>query len=158
LNASNGDTLLCVPSALAPDSIDFRGKSIELRSTNAIARGANTTTLFANGARLSAPESIALAGTLNIPTGAGISLASDQGISIGGNTFVSLGGSILAQNDGTPVANSPSYTQADVAQLARSLTGWTYPTAPGGAPGMNSSMAISQASVSMNASLRPSSM
>ena len=104
MDASNGDTLLCAPSALAPDSIDFRGKSIELRSTNAIARAANTTTLFANGARLSAPESIALAGTLNIPTGAGISLASDQGISIGGNTFVSLGGSILAQNDGTPVA------------------------------------------------------
>jgi hypothetical protein len=104
LAASNGDTLLCAPSALAPDNIDFRGKSIELRSTNAIARGANTTTLFANGARLSAPESIALAGTLNIPTGAGISLASEQGLSIGGNAFVSLGGSILAQNDGTPVA------------------------------------------------------
>ena len=104
LAASNGDTLLCSPSALTPDNIDFRGKSIELRSTNAIARASNTTTLFANGARLSAPESIALAGTLNIPTGAGISLASEQGLSIGGNAFVSLGGSILAQNDGTPVA------------------------------------------------------
>ena len=104
LAASNGDTLLCAPSALTPDNIDFRGKSIELRSTNAIARASNTTTLFANGARLSAPESIALAGTLNIPTGAGISLASEQGLSIGGNAFVSLGGSILAQNDGTPVA------------------------------------------------------
>ncbi|MCX6595796.1 MAG: DUF1800 family protein [Acidobacteria bacterium] len=39
--------------------------------------------------------------------------------------------------DGTLVPNSPSYTQADVAQLARSLTGWTYPTAPGATPRAN---------------------
>ncbi len=46
-------------------------------------------------------------------------------------------GLVKLNPDGTPVPNSPSYTQADVAQLARALTGWTYPTAPGGAPGMN---------------------
>ena len=46
-------------------------------------------------------------------------------------------GLVKLNQDGTPVANSPSYTQADVAQLARALTGWTYPTAPGATPGMN---------------------
>jgi hypothetical protein len=103
LTASDGDTLLCAPSALGSSDIDYRGKSIELLSTNAIARNPATTTLFADGARMSAPESIALDGTINVPTNAGISLSSGDGLSIDGDTFVSLGGSILAQNDGSPV-------------------------------------------------------
>jgi len=44
--------------------------------------------------------------------------------------------------DGTPVLDSagnpiPTYDQAAVTNLARALTGWTYPTAPGAAPRAN---------------------
>jgi hypothetical protein len=112
LDALNGDTLLVAPSAVGSDNVDYRGKSIELRSTNAIARGANSTTLFANGARMSAPESIALNGTTNVPTNAGITISSGESLTFGGNTTISLGGSILAQNDGSPVAVNGSMTLA----------------------------------------------
>ena len=112
LDAIQGDTLLIAPWAADDETVDYRGKSIELRSTNAIARGAASTTLFANGARMSAPESIAFNGTTNIPTNAGITLASGTTLGFDGNTTVSLGGSILAQNDGSPVALSGSMTLA----------------------------------------------
>jgi hypothetical protein len=94
------------------EDVDYRGKSLELRSTNAIARGANSTTLFANGARMSAPESIALDGTTNVPTNAGITISSGESLTFGGNTTISLGGSILAQNDGSPVAVNGTMTLA----------------------------------------------
>jgi hypothetical protein len=112
LDALNGDTLLVAPFAVGDDNVDYRGKSIELRSTNAIARGANSTTLFANGARMSAPESIVLNGTTNVPTNAGITISSGESLIFGGNTTISLGGSILAQNDGSPVAVNGSMTLA----------------------------------------------
>jgi hypothetical protein len=112
LDAQNGDTLLIAPFAVGPDNVDYRGKSIELRSTNAIARGVTSTTLFANGARMSAPESIVLDGTTNVPTNAGITLSSGSTLTFNGNTTISLGGSILAQNDGSPVAVNGSMTLA----------------------------------------------
>ncbi len=112
LDSIEGDTLLIAPWAADEEAVDYRGKSIELRSTNAIARGSSSTTLFANGARLSAPESIALDGTTNIPTNAGITIASGAALSFAGNTVVSLGGSILAQNDGSPIALNGTMTLA----------------------------------------------
>ena len=112
LDAQNGDTLLIAPWAADTEDVDYRGKSIELRSTNAIARGATSTTLFANGARMSAPESIVLDGTTNVPTNAGITLSSGSTLTFNGNTTISLGGSILAQNDGSPVAVNGSMTLA----------------------------------------------
>jgi uncharacterized protein (DUF1800 family) len=46
-------------------------------------------------------------------------------------------GSQLLDGQGHPI---PTYTQTDVQQLARALTGWTYPTPPGKQPGwINSS-------------------
>ena len=112
LNAIQGDTLYIAPWAVDGETVDYRGKSIELLSTNAIARGAASTTLFANGARISAAESIAFNGTTNIPTNAGITIASGTTLSFDGNTIVSLGGSILAQNDGSPVALNGAMTLA----------------------------------------------
>ncbi len=46
---------------------------------------------------------------------------------------LSLDGSLALQN-GQPV---PTYTQADVRQIALALTGWTFPTAPGQQPRAN---------------------
>lgn len=43
-------------------------------------------------------------------------------------------GSQVLDASGNPI---PAYTQQTVAQVALALTGWTYPTAPGGTPGMN---------------------
>ncbi|BDC48048.1 hypothetical protein F183_A03640 [Bryobacterales bacterium F-183] len=43
-------------------------------------------------------------------------------------------GTVLLNPDGTPTG-TPAYTQADVVQFARALTGWTYPTAAGSQPG-----------------------
>lgn len=40
-------------------------------------------------------------------------------------------GSLQLDANGQPI---PTYTQADVQQLARALTGWTYPTTPGRTP------------------------
>ena len=42
-------------------------------------------------------------------------------------------GTVMLNPDGTPTA-TPSYTQADIVQFARALTGWTYPTAAGSQP------------------------
>ncbi len=112
LDSIQGDTLYIAPWAADDETVDYRGKSIELLSTNAIARGAASTTLFANGARISAAESIAFNGTTNIPTNAGITIASGTTLSFDGNTIVSLGGSILAQNDGSPVALNGAMTLA----------------------------------------------
>jgi uncharacterized protein (DUF1800 family) len=41
-------------------------------------------------------------------------------------------GSQVLDSQGNPI---PTYTQSDVQQLARALTGWTYPTPPGKQPG-----------------------
>jgi hypothetical protein len=112
LDAQNGDTLLIAPWAADGEDVDYRGKSVELRSTNAIARGAESTTLFANGARLSAPESILIDGTTNVPTNAGITISSGESLTFEGNTTISLGGSILAQNDGSSVVVNGSMTLA----------------------------------------------
>ena len=103
LNAENGDTLLVEPSTLAAGNVDFRGKSIELKSKHAILRPAISTTLFANGARMTAPESIKIDGVVNIPTNVGITITTSSTLAFAGNTFVSLGGSVMAQNDGSPV-------------------------------------------------------
>lgn len=51
-------------------------------------------------------------------------------------------GLVMLKSDGSPMLDAanqpiPSYGQATVAQMALALTGWTYPTAPGGAPGMS---------------------
>ena len=97
---------------MGDEDVDYRGKSLELRSTNAIARGAQTTTLFANGARLAAPESIAVDGVTNVPTNAGITIQSGTTLSFAGNTTISLGGSILAQNNGSPVSVDGTMTLA----------------------------------------------
>jgi len=43
-------------------------------------------------------------------------------------------GSQALDGSGNPV---PAYSQASVTQVALALTGWTYPTAPGGTPGGN---------------------
>ncbi|MFB3828921.1 MAG: DUF1800 family protein [Bryobacteraceae bacterium] len=45
-------------------------------------------------------------------------------------------GTVLLNPDGTPQTDArgqpiPTYSQADIAELARALTGWTYPTQPG---------------------------
>lgn len=44
---------------------------------------------------------------------------------------LNLDGSTKLDGQGKPL---PTYSQSDVAQLARALTGWTYPTAPGAQP------------------------
>ena len=98
LDALSGDTLYIAPWAADDETVDYRGKSIELRSTNAIARGAASTTLFADGARLTAPESIALAGASNIPTNASVNIAAGNGLSFGGFTVIAVGGSVLADS------------------------------------------------------------
>ena len=108
LAALDGDTLIVQPSLLTSDDIDYRGKSIEVRSRSSVARGATSTTLFADGARMTAPAAISLDGTINVPTNAGITLASGTTLDIAGSTFVSLGGSVLAQNDGSIVTLSGS--------------------------------------------------
>ena len=102
-NAENGDILLVDASTLGEDSVDYRGKSIELKSAHAILRPAISTTLFANGARMTAPESIKIDGVVNIPTNVGITITTSSTLAFAGNTFVSLGGSVMAQNDGSPV-------------------------------------------------------
>ncbi len=112
LDALSGDTILIAPSVIDDDNADYRGKSIELRSTNAVERQPTSTTLFADGGRLSALESIALDGTVSIPTNAGITLSAGSTLAFVGNTTISLGGSILAQNDGSPVSVSGSMTLA----------------------------------------------
>ena len=102
-NAENGDILFVDASTLGENSLDYRGKSIELKSAHAILRPAISTTLFANGARMTAPESIKIDGVVNIPTNVGITITTSSTLAFAGNTFVSLGGSVMAQNDGSPV-------------------------------------------------------
>ncbi len=107
-----GDTLLVSPWALTTDNVDYRGKSIELRSTAAVARASTSTTLFADGARLSAPSTIALDGLVNVPTNSGITISTDSSLAFAGDTFISHGASILAQNDGSDVALTGSMVLA----------------------------------------------
>ena len=102
-NAENGDILFVDASTLGENSVDYRGKSIELKSAHAILRPTISTTLFANGARMTAPESIQIDGVVNIPTNVGITITTSSTLAFAGNTFVSLGGSVMAQNDGSPV-------------------------------------------------------
>ena len=102
-NAENGDILFVDASTLGENSLDYRGKSIELKSAHAILRPAISTTLFANGARMTAPESIQIDGVVNIPTNVGVTITTSSTLAFAGNTFVSLGGSVMAQNDGSPV-------------------------------------------------------
>lgn len=45
---------------------------------------------------------------------------------------LNLDSSVMLDGQGNPI---PTYTQTDVQQFARALTGWTYPTPPGKQPG-----------------------
>jgi hypothetical protein len=112
-DAAQGDTILVDPAAIDTETVDYVGKALDIRSAVGITRLAGSTTLFSNGARLTAAESVSLNGNLSVPANATATISGGTGVQFGGNAIVSGGASLLANSGGSETLVTGTLTLGD---------------------------------------------
>lgn len=120
-DAEEGDELLA-DRKLFEDScettLNFLGREVELRSTDAIVRSAITSTVLANGSTLrSAPGTgITVLGTLQLPPDSQATMAGSE-VVIAGPLTIGAGSTLLTDQSGSLVG-LPTFTERFVTDLA----------------------------------------
>jgi hypothetical protein len=116
--AESGDVLIADPAVMDDEDVDYRGKSVELRSLGSVNRATGTLTVFAPGSRLAAADSISLAGAASTPGNASVTISAGAGVALNGLTAVAGGGSLLVNSAASDISVGGALALGPGAMLA----------------------------------------